>query len=258
MPKPIEDWANKSITYGSTKGAIIGGARTAFGMPILALGASYLGLGSLVRDSDLSIWFGVFSTFTTWALPGQLAMLELYNSGASLFIITLTVSLVNVRFLPMMMNVMPIIRHPGVAPWKYYLSAHLLSINSWAYLVQRGPLMPRGERFPYYIGFALTIWFAGMLCAALGFLLAGVVPRPVSLGLIFLNPIYFMLLVILGIKKPSIAFATGIGAILGPLLHLVSPNWGLIVTGVVAGSLGFFLGRYWERNKNQQGDPNHG
>ena len=244
--------------HGSTKAAVLGGARTACGMPILALSASYLGLGSLVRDSDLSIWFGVFSTFTTWTLPGQLAMIELYGTGASIFVITITVSLVNIRFLPMMINVMPIIRNPSVAPWKYYLSAHLLSINSWAYLIQRGPLMPREERFPYYVGFALTIWFAGMLCAALGFLLAGVVPRPVSLGLVFLNPIYFMLLVIFGIHKPAIAFATCIGAILGPLLHLVSPDWGLLITGVVAGSAGFFLGRLWERRKKRVGGPNHG
>jgi len=157
---------------------------------------------------------------------------------------------------------MPIIRKPGVAPWKYYLSAHLLSINSWAYLIQRGPLMPREERFPYYVGFALTLWFAGMVSSALGFLLAGVVPRPISLGLVFLNPIYFMLLVILGIKKPAIAFATGIGAVMGPLLHLVSPDWGLMITGVVAGSLGFFLGRHWEsmreRHKDKPGKTRHG
>ena len=92
MPKPIEDWANKPITHGSTKSAVLGGARTACGIPILALSASYLGLGSLVRDSDLSIWFGVFSTFTTWALPGQLAMIELYGTGASLLVIAVTVS----------------------------------------------------------------------------------------------------------------------------------------------------------------------
>jgi predicted branched-subunit amino acid permease len=257
MPQEQDEKTNYVYQFGSTKRAVLGGANAAFGMPILALGASYLGLGSLVRDMDLSIWFGVFSTFTIWALPGQLAMIELYGTGASILVITLTVSLVNARFLPMMVNVMPVIRSPGVATWKYYLSAHLLSINSWAYLVQRGPLMPRDERFPYYIGFALTIWFAGMICAALGFHLAGVVPRPVSLGLVFLNPIYFMLLIILGIKKPAIAFATCIGAVLGPLLHLVSPDWGLMATGVIAGSFGFFLGRFWERYQQKNGGAPH-
>jgi predicted branched-subunit amino acid permease len=258
MPQDQYQQANYVYQFGSTKKAVFGGVRAAFGMPILALGASYLGLGSLVRDSDLSIWFGVFSTFTTWALPGQLAMLELYGTGASLVVIAVTVSLVNARFLPMMINVMPVIRHPSVPTWKYYLSAHLLSINSWAYLVQRGPLMPHEERFPYYIGFALTIWIAGMVCAALGFFLAGVVPRPVSLGLVFLNPIYFMLLIILGIKKPAIAFATLIGAVMGPLLHLVSPDWALMATGVIAGSLGFFLGRIWERRQGNNGRASHG
>ena len=83
-------------------------------------------------------------------------------------------------------------------------------------------------------------------------------PRPVSLGLVFLNPIYFMLLIILGIKKPAIAFATLIGAVMGPLLHLVSPDWGLMATGVIAGSLGFFLGRIWERRQGNNGSASHG
>jgi len=137
--------------YGSFRSAFFGGAVSACGIPVLALSASYLGFGSLIRDSDLSVWLAVFSTFITWALPGQIAMIELYGTGASLLVITATVSLVNVRFLPMVVTVMPIIRDPGVPSWRYYLSAHLLSINSWAYLIQRGPLMPREERFPYYL-----------------------------------------------------------------------------------------------------------
>ncbi|MGA0395346.1 MAG: AzlC family ABC transporter permease, partial [Rhodospirillales bacterium] len=96
---------------------------SACGIPVLALSASYLGFGSLIRDSDLSVWLAVFSTFITWALPGQIAMIELYGTGASLLVITATVSLVNVRFLPMVVTVMPIIRDPGVPSWRYYLSA---------------------------------------------------------------------------------------------------------------------------------------
>ncbi|MEQ8193791.1 MAG: AzlC family ABC transporter permease, partial [Rhodospirillales bacterium] len=142
--------------------------RTAMGIPIIALSSSYLGFGSLIRDNDLSIWLGVFSTLMTWALPGQVAMVELYGTGASILVVSLTVSLINARFLPMTINVMPIIRTPGVPRWRYYALAHLLSINSWAYLVQRGPSMPRGERLPYYIGFAMTLWIAGMISSAAG------------------------------------------------------------------------------------------
>lgn len=247
MPKPIPNWTDEPFAYGSAKKALIGGMRTTLGIPLIALGASYLGFGSLVRDSGLPIWYGVYSTFFVWALPGQIAMIELYGAGAALLVVAVTVSLVNARFLPMTVTVMPLIRKPGVAPWRYYLAAHLLSINSWAYLMQRGPLMPRDERWPYYLGFALTLWSTGMLSAALGFLLAGAVPRPVSLGLVFLNPVYFMLLVLVGIRKPTVALATGLGVLLGPLLHLATPEWGLLLTGVIAGSLGFFGGRWWER-----------
>ena len=34
-----------------------------------------------------------------------------------------------------------------------------------------------------------------------------------------------------------------IGAVVGPLVHLILPDWGLLVTGVAAGSLAFAINR---------------
>ena len=56
-------------------------AKEAAGMPALVLGASYIGFGSLVRESGIGLGLGLFSTLSAWALPGQVALIELYGVG---------------------------------------------------------------------------------------------------------------------------------------------------------------------------------
>src|SRR3546814_4248723 len=58
---------------------------------------------------------GLFSTTTGWALPGQVALVELYAVGASLTAIVIAVGLTNVRLLPMALSLMPHLRTPGTS-----------------------------------------------------------------------------------------------------------------------------------------------
>ena len=41
--------------------------------------------------------------------------------------------------------------------------------------------------------------------------------------------------------------ALGLGAASGPLLYLASPDWGLLLTGLLAGSAAFLADRLWAR-----------
>src|SRR3546814_1692438 len=65
--------------FGSSRGAALAGLRESIGIPMLVLGASYVGFGSLVHGAGLDVWLGLFSTFTGWALPGQIVAIELYS-----------------------------------------------------------------------------------------------------------------------------------------------------------------------------------
>jgi len=60
-------------------------------VPVLVLTASFLGFGALVKESGLALWHGVFSTATAWALPGQIALIELHAVGAPLLAIVAAV-----------------------------------------------------------------------------------------------------------------------------------------------------------------------
>ena len=83
--------------FPSPHAAFRGAAREAFGTPAIVLGASFVGFGSLVRVSGLTAGHGLFSTVTSWALPGQIALVELYAAGVSMVSLAAAVTLNNVR-----------------------------------------------------------------------------------------------------------------------------------------------------------------
>ncbi|HZH26006.1 MAG TPA: AzlC family ABC transporter permease [Azospirillaceae bacterium] len=230
-------------TASARRAVIAGAVREAAGLPSLVLGASYLGFGSVVHQSGLDVWHGLVSTLTAWALPGQIAAIELYATGASLAVIALAVALTNARLFPMTVSLMPRLRHPGLPRWRMYLYAHLVAVTGWAFAMRRAPALPVEHRAAYFVAFAGTIWAASLVCTVVGFLLAGSVPGPVALGLVFLNPIYFMLVFAADARGAARILSLVLGAALGPPLHALSPGWGLMVTGLVAGSLAFAAGR---------------
>lgn len=226
------------------RAAFVAGAREALGLPALVLGASYLGFGSLVRESGLALWLGLVSTASGWALPGQIVVIELYGVGASVFAVALAVGLTNARLLPMAVTLMPILRRPGDTPWRYYLAGHLVAVTGWAAAMLRCPSMPRDVRLPWFVGFAFSLWLVSLAGTAGGYLLAGAMPDPVALGLVFLNPVYFMLIFATDLRRPSRIWALSAGAVLGPVLHVAVPDWGLLVTGFAAGTLAFMAGAW--------------
>ena len=231
------------LRYGSPRAAFVGGLRRALGVPVIVLASSYLGFGALVQQIGLTLWHGLFSTFTGWALPGQVALLELYAVGASLAVMAGAVALVNARLLPMTITLMPLLRGPGVPRWAYYVAAHWIAVTAWAAGQRDCPLLPERERLPYFLGMALLLWGSTLCTTAIGFLLADSVPAYVTLGLVFVNPIYFMLVFAAEVRARGRVIALVIGALLGPLFYLVTPDWSLPLTGLAAGSAAFWLDR---------------
>ena len=226
--------------FGAPHLAFRAGIRRAIGVPAVVLGASFLGFGALVHQAGLSLWHGLFSTATAWALPGQVAFLELYTVGASLFLIAMAVALVNARLLPMTITLMPLLRAQGMPRWAYYVAANWIAVTAWAAAMRDCPRLPPAERLPYFTAMSLTLWSITLGTTAIGFLLAGSVPPYVTLGLVFLNPIYFMLVFAAEVRSRPRVLALLLGGVLGPPLYLVTADWSLLITGLIAGSLAFW------------------
>jgi predicted branched-subunit amino acid permease len=197
-----------------------------------------IGFGSLCAESDLSMAFALTMTATMWALPGQIAYVELYAAGNSLLAIVLAVAMANSRFLPMTASLMPYIR-PGVdrSVWLYVL-AQFISFNAWIWLARRAPELAPKERPIYFAGFVTALFAAGMIGTAVGYVLADIVPPAVTLGLVFLNVVYFALMFV-GVRGRAPLVSVVSGALCAPALHLVTGDWALLITGVVCGTIGF-------------------
>ena len=214
----------------------------AAGFPSIVLFASMTGFGSLCRASDLSLGIALGATAGIWGLPGQLAMVELHAAGSEVLAVVMAVSLANARFLPMALVILPLLRL-GLARTRWLFAlVQMMSLNPWAATLREASRLTGRQRRLYFAAFASVCLAAALAGTAFGYLATGALPRPLTLGLIFLNPLFFALL-FASLEGRATVLALILGAVVGPLLHLVSPDWGLLVTGVVAGTAAFLLSR---------------
>ena len=214
--------------------------RDAVGFPSITLLASMTGFGSLVHESCLPFMMAIAATVGIWGLPGQLALVEMHVAGVSAFFVILGVALANARFLPMVVSFMPLMNVEGSRTrWNFAL-VQMLSINSWAAGLKRFPEIARKFRRRYYIVFAVICMSAGILGTVIGYFGVGLMPRPIALGLIFMNPLFFAVL-LAGVQSRPSVIALIVGAPLGVMFHIVVPDLDLLLTGAVGGSLAFWL-----------------
>lgn len=214
--------------------------RQAVGPPSVIVMTSMMGFGSLAADGGITLLTALSASALVWGLPGQVAMAELWASGAGLIAVVLAASLANARFMPMAMSLFPLMRGATRHRASFYLLAQLLSVNTWAACQQAFPAIPPPLRVVYYTAFATTILVAGQIGTGLGYFAVAALPKPVTLGLIFLNPCYFALLFAGTRTRPYIA-ALLMGAFFGPMIYAITPEWSLLLTGFAAGSAAFFL-----------------
>ena len=225
--------------FRDTRAALRAGCRAGFGAPGAVLGASFIGFGTLARSSGFDLGQSMATSGFIWALPGQIALAELVATGAGLAGLIFAVALTNARLLPMTVTLIPAISDPRWPRRLYYFAAHFIAVTAWTVTMQRYPDIPQERRLPFFIGFGMTLWSISMSGTVAGFFLVGMVPPAVGLGLVFLNPIYFMLMFVTDFRLPARALALAFGAIAGPLLQPLGPDWGLLAAGLLAGSAAF-------------------
>lgn len=235
-----------SLFSESPRGPFAHGVIDATGMPALVLFASMIGYGSMAREAGLTLWMSVASTGIVWGLPGQIAMIELYALGAPVIAVMVAASAANARFLPMVLSVMPLFNATPVRRRWHYAVAQFMSLNPWAAMMRNGPRMNPAYRTPYFSGFAGVCVTAALIGTAAGFLIAGTLPRDVTLSLVFLNPLFFTLMFV-STRDFGQILAVLAGIVAGPLFHLVSSDWGLILTGAVAGTAAYLVDRLKRR-----------
>lgn len=223
------------------------GVRNAAGIPAMVLAAGYTGFGALAAGHGLSFAGTLFSTIFIWALPGQIILVEMHTMGAPFFAVLLTVIFSGARFLPMTVVLMPLLREAKGKPAHYYAAAQFVSMTGWAWAMARFPSVPPEQRLGYFFGFTLTLLASAATATTLGYLAGDSLPPMAKLAFVFMSPMYFLLILAGGSNNALGYLAIVAGAIAGPLVHLVAPQWSVIVAGFLGGSLAYAVHRAWRR-----------
>ena len=215
------------------------GCRTALGIPGISLAASFFALGALFKNSGLNAMQSFLSTLIGFALPGQVVMAETLIVNGTLLNILIAVFLTNARLYPMTVNLVPVIRQKNRPRWHYYFLAHFIAVTSWVYMLSNYNKISKENRFSFFLGLGATLWVLSTIATVIGFYTAGIISKKVFVAIIFLNPIYFMCMIVSVLNKLHIILTVFLSIILAPILFLVTPDWSVLLAGVISGIISY-------------------
>lgn len=218
------------------------GAIDAMGAPCLVLMATLMGIGGLAHDAGFPFGATIFSTVFIWAGPAQVILFGSVVSGAALPAIALSICFSSLRFLPMTVSLLPLVRRPGQPRWQMLLAAHLVSATNWTEGMHRLPLLPQQWRYVYFIGFSLTTLLAATLATGVGFVLTSEFPIVLAAGLLLITPLFFAASLAAGARRIADWVALLLGFSLAPLAgYLIGPQFDILIGGVLGGSIAFLV-----------------
>ena len=64
------------------------------------------------------------------------------------------------------------------------------------------------------------------------------------IGLAILNPVYFLCMMVGASKTIPITLSVLFGIILGPIIYLFSPEWSILLAGIIGGSIAYLVGEH--------------
>lgn len=234
------------------------GLISGLGAPGLALIASFIGFGALARELGLSLPQSMLSTVTIWAVPGQMALAEMQALEADFFAIVVAVTLINARFLPMTLPLFAYLgSHRGGIARKasLYGLGQFVALTFWTGSMRVMPLLPMAQRMPWLYGFGLSCIGVSIVATGVGYAAASALPVALKLALVFLNPLFFLLVFSADVKGAGNIAAILAGAAIGLAVHPFWPDWSLMAGGVVGGSFAFVIGEKMGARRSKPAEP---
>jgi len=215
--------------------------------PAIALGCCFIAIGALLKNIGFNIQESIFSTMLIYALPGSLVMAESILVGASLLSIFIAVWFVNARLYPMAVSLFPLMMDENQPKWKYYLSCHFIAVSAWLIMKSNYETIEKKDRVDFWIGIGSATWSVAVIATILGFYLSDYLNKDMLMGLAILNPIYFTCMMVGAMKTMQVTLSVTLGGILGPVFYFFSPEWSILLGGLIAGSIAYLIG---EKNVN--------
>ncbi|MEN9931371.1 MAG: hypothetical protein RL604_1618 [Pseudomonadota bacterium] len=227
---------------------VIKGAKDAFGAPAAILFAGMLGFGAMGQANGLDIWVTSATSFFMFALPGQVVLVEMLVLSASGVTIAVAVSLTATRFFTMCLTLFPQFPEKQRSSF-YYLVVHFVAMTAWAVSMRDFPKMKPEDRLSYFTGFAFVCWAVSTPATVLGYMVAGQVPSYINLGLVFINPLFF-LLTFTEVKPRANRMAILLGGPIGLLSYLWFPDYSLLIAGLFGGTIAYMVDKHFRNRQN--------
>ncbi len=205
-------------------------------VPILP-GVAPFGLisGIAAVESGLSPTAAWLMSAMIFAGASQLAAVQLMADNAAIWIVLLTVWVINLRFAMYSASLAPHLRHVGT-PGRL-MAAFLVTDHGYGMSVLRfDDGMPIPQRLPYYLGIGVTLWVVWQATTLAGALLGKQLPPDWSLD--FAIPLTFLALLIPTLRGGPTLAAGLTGGVVAVVCAALPYNLGLIagaVCGIAAG-----------------------
>ena len=169
-------------------------------------------------------------------------MAESMLIGASLLNIFLAVWFVNARLYPMAISLFPLMMHKSQPKWKYYFSCHFIAVSAWLIMKSNYKKIPKEYRIDYWIGIGSATVSVSVIGTFIGFSFSEYLNKDMMMGLAILNPVYFLCMMVGASKTIPVALSVLLGTILGPIIYLFSPEWSILIAGIIGGTLAYLVG----------------
>ena len=231
------------MAHTSSLSFFLRGAAGIVSVPSIVLMTAFVGFAGLALESGITLGQSVFMTAFIWAMPSQLVLVGAMAGGTGVLSATLAVSLASIRFMPMIVAWVPVVRGPTTPKWKLMFFAHFVAITSWVLSLSYLPKLDREARLPYFAGFALTLTATCIIVTAVAYSLAAQLPAMAAGALYLLTPVYFLFSLWNAARTGPELIPLGLGMVLGPLFHLAVPEFGLLMTGLVGGTVAYLIQR---------------
>ena len=221
----------------------IKGFNDACGVPIIGLGLSMFTFGAYLNSSNFNLFQSFLSTFFAFALPGQFVMAETVLSGGNLLNIFFAVLFTNARLFPMTMHIMPTVKNKKIQPWKYFILCHFIAVTAWINYISIYKKINFSSRYQYFFGLAGSLWISSVIFTMLGFVFSSIVSYKLLIILVFFNPMYFLIITFKNLVTKQLVIIFILSIILTPLLYFLINDWGIMIAGLISGTLVFFIFR---------------
>jgi predicted branched-subunit amino acid permease len=245
-----DDATSHAPTVSDRRHWYLRGVRAAISIPGLILASAFVGFAGLAKEAGLTLGQTVFMTGIVWALPGKVVLIGAILSGASLPAAAFAVGLSSVRLMPMVVALVPELKGERTPKWVLYVLSHFVAVTSWVIAMERLRGIPRAMRTTWYAGLGSSLVLGNMAVVAVVFLLADRLPPAVSAALFLLTPMYFLTSLWGSARERAGHVAMIFGLVLGPLFHLLAPQYDLLAAGLIGGVAAYAVHRLSQRRRS--------